>query len=165
MGKPRAVCFLLHARKRRITNKADKISALKGCVSKKPVSIDEWKVSPTFESGSYTMIGEEGKIGFIYDDGEVVRFYPNKKQKYMWHIWGKPEEINGTLTVVGTSKETGETVNVIKARSIGGPNNGADGHSPSLMTLPSTGLWRLDAYIGEKLFGSIIVEVHEKSEK
>jgi hypothetical protein len=80
-------------------------------------------------------------------------------------FWGKPEDLQGSFRVVGTSKETGEKISVIQASTIGGPNNGADGHVPSFMTLPSTGLWRLDAYIGEKLFGSIIVQVHDKNEK
>jgi hypothetical protein len=85
-------------------------------------------------------------------------------RKYMWHFWGNPEELQGSLKVMGTRKETGEKITVIAASSIGGPNNGADGCVPSNMALPSPGLWRLDAYIGQKLFGSIIVEVHEKSE-
>ena len=42
-----------------------------------------WNESHLFKSGSYTMIGEEGRLGFIYDDSEVVKFYPNKTQKYM----------------------------------------------------------------------------------
>jgi hypothetical protein len=33
------------------------------------------------------------------------------------------------------------------------------------MSLPSSGFWSLDAYIGEKLFGTVIVEVHEKSKE
>ncbi|MCR2805774.1 DUF4871 domain-containing protein [Paenibacillus soyae] len=134
---------------------------LAGCASEEVVLDKDWKVSPLFESGSYTMIGEEGRIGFIYDDGEAVRFYPNKEQKYMWHVWGQSEEIQDALTVLATSQETGEKVTVINAISIGGPNNGADGHAPSMMSLPSAGLWRLDAYVGEKLYGHIVVEVHE----
>lgn len=47
-----------------------------------------WEQSPVFESGGYTMIGEEGRLGFIYDESEVMKFYPNKTQKYMWHFGG-----------------------------------------------------------------------------
>ncbi|RED55087.1 DUF4871 domain-containing protein [Cohnella lupini] len=138
--------------------------SLSGCAKDKPVLENkDWKASSLFKSGSYTLIGEEGKIGFIYDDGEVSRFYPNKKQKYMWHFWGKPEELKGSFVVIGTSMKTGESILVFNALGgIGQPNNGADGHKPSSMSLPSPGLWRLDAYVGEKLFGSIVVEVHSK---
>ena len=122
----------------------------------------DWKVSHLFKSSAYTMIGQEGRLGFIYDDGEVVRFYPNKKQKYMWHFWGEPEELKGLLKVTGTNQETGKFITVFEDRGLGGPYNGADAHVPSLMSLPSPGLWELDAYIGEKLFGSITVQVHDQ---
>jgi hypothetical protein len=45
--------------------------------------------------------------------------------------------------------------------SPGGPNNGADAHIPSNLSLPTSGLWKLDAYLGGKLKGSIIVDVKE----
>jgi hypothetical protein len=140
--------------------------SLTGCIAEKPdPEKTEWKVSPLFKSGSYTMIGVEGKLGFLYNDTEVDRFYPHKKQRYMWHLWGVHEDIQGSLKVIGTSKEGGDKITVFSAAPIGGPHNGADGIALSYMTLPSPGLWRLDAFIGEKLFGSIIVEVHENSEK
>lgn len=43
-----------------------------------------------------------------------------------------------------------------------GANNGADQHAPSLMFLPESGMWKLDAYVNDKLFGSVFVKVHEK---
>lgn len=121
----------------------------------------EWEVSPLFKSG-YTMIGKEGRLGFIYDDSEVTRFYPNKKQKYMWHFWGQSEELQGPLKITGTSKETGELITVFSVEAIGGSLNGADGHIPSIMSLPSPGLWKLETYFGGKLFDSITVQVHEQ---
>lgn len=134
-----------------------------GCSAEKPIPENkDWKVSQLFKSGAYTMIGQEGKLGFIYDDSEVVRFYPNQTQKYMWHFWGKPEELQGSLKVKGISKETGEKITVIEDLELVGPNNGADAHTPSQISLPSPGLWRLDTYIGEKLFGSITVQVHDQ---
>lgn len=136
---------------------------LTGCGAEEPKPDNtEWKVSPLFKSDGNTMIGQEGRVGFIYDDLEVSRFYPNKQQKYMWHFWGTPEELKGPLKVIGISKEREAHVIVFEADAVGGPNNGADAHSPSMMSLPSEGLWRLEVYIGEKLFGNVIVEVHER---
>ncbi|WP_246358977.1 hypothetical protein [Paenibacillus phytorum] len=100
-------------------------------------------------------------MGFIYDHSDATSFYPNKKQKYMWHFWGKSEELQGPLKVTG-SNEAGEHITVFEAKGVGGPNNGADAHMPSLMSLPTPGYWRLDAYFGEKLFGSVVVIVNEK---
>lgn len=133
---------------------------LTGCEAEKhDPENTEWKVSFLFNSGSYTMIGQEGRVGFIYDDAELDRFYPDKKQKYMWHFWGEPEELQGSLKVTGTSKKTGQQITVFEKSHLGGPNNGADAHNPSLMSLPSSGLWKLDVFINEIFFDSIIVEV------
>jgi hypothetical protein len=42
---------------------------LTGCFAERPGPKNiEWKLSPLFKSGAHTMIGEEGRLGFIYDD-------------------------------------------------------------------------------------------------
>ena len=120
-----------------------------------------WNESALFESGSYTMIGEEGRLGFIYDDEEVVRFYPDKVQKYMWHFWGDENEFEGNLKVIGTHENDAAPLTVFEG-GLGGANNGADRHAPSNMSLPASGMWKLDAYIGESLFGTVYVKVHEE---
>lgn len=133
------------------------------------VSDESWQVSSMFKNDDSILLGEQGKIGFIYDDKEVVRFYPGKKQKYMWYFWAEtPQEtqklFGKKVKIFGVSKKSGEKVNVFEG-SIGIPNtaikdNDKVGRMPSMMTLPSKGLWRLDAYVDEKLFGSVVVEVH-----
>ncbi|MCM3718055.1 hypothetical protein [Fictibacillus phosphorivorans] len=45
---------------------------------------------------------------------------------------------------------------------VGGANNGADAHVPYMMFLPEPGMWKLDAYVDEKLFGTVFVKVHKK---
>ncbi|MFF2797897.1 hypothetical protein [Lysinibacillus xylanilyticus] len=40
-----------------------------------------------------------------------------------------------------------------------GPNSGADNHAPTNMTFPTSGMWKLDAYIDGKLIGSVYVKV------
>jgi hypothetical protein len=113
------------------------------------------------------MIGEKGKVAFIHDD-TTTRFYAGHEQKYMWHLWGDEDELSGQFKVVGVNKETKEEVEVLKANIYGvSPNNNAnaDERIPSLMSLPYPGLWRLDAYIDEKLFGSIVVKVYPEEER
>lgn len=107
------------------------------------------------------MIGEEGRLGFIYDDGEVLRFYPDKVQKYMWHFWGEEQELEGELKVTATHENDNEEI-YVTGGELGNAINGADKHIPSNMSLPKSGMWKLDAYIGDKLFGSVYVKVHEK---
>ena len=129
--------------------------------SKTDNHVKKWKESPLFESGSYTMIGEERRLGFIYDDSEHLRFYPNKVQKYMWHFWGDDQEFDGKLKVIATHENDEEQITVVEG-GLGGDNNGADRHAPSNMSLPKSGMWKLDAYIGDKLFGTVFVKVHKK---
>ncbi|GGB44709.1 hypothetical protein GCM10011409_22870 [Lentibacillus populi] len=118
-----------------------------------------WKESPLFESNGYTMIGEKGRIGFIYDDSETTRFYPNKKNKYMFHVWGKDKELDGSFEVIATHEDDDKKITILN-ESLAGPNNGADRHLPTTLSLPKSGMWRLDAYIGNQLFGSIFVKVY-----
>jgi hypothetical protein len=129
---------------------------------KKASDGQDWQESPLFKSGDFTMIGQEGRLGFIYSDREVDRFYPNQTQKYMWHFWGDDQEFDGELKVMATHENGGEPITVLEDLPLGGPNNGADRHVPSNMSLPKSGMWKLDAYIGDKLFGSVYVKVHEK---
>ncbi|MEH7484802.1 DUF4871 domain-containing protein [Neobacillus drentensis] len=104
-------------------------------------------------------IGDNGKLGF----GEYGPFIPGESQKYMWHFWGDEKTLTKPFKVIGISKETGEKITVfqIQAQNLA-PNNGADHHLPSSMMLPSGGLWRLEAYFGDKLFGNVVVNVRNK---
>ncbi|NMO97099.1 hypothetical protein [Paenibacillus lemnae] len=119
------------------------------------------RVNATFTSGQYEMLGQERKLGIIYDGSEVSRFYLGKTQKYMWYLWGDSKEFQGTFKVIASHQDNDEKLEVVKKSSIGGPLNGADAHIPSQISLPAEGQWRLDAYVNDVLFGSIDVMVHE----
>ncbi|MDN4608132.1 hypothetical protein [Sporosarcina highlanderae] len=139
-----------------------------GCNDEEPIKEevirDNWNESSLFTSGSYTMIGEEGRLGFIYDDSEVVRFYPNKTQKYMWHFWGNEDELIGDFKVLGTHEDSDEEIIIVPkiGNTYLSPNNGANQHFPTNMTFPKSGMWKLDAYIGDQIFGSVYVKVHDE---
>ncbi|WP_154665900.1 hypothetical protein [Paenibacillus pinihumi] len=150
-----------------------------GCASNNQYYAEEnsWKVSPLFVSGPYTMIGKEGRVGFIYNDTEVNRFYPGKQQKYIWHFWGSdPQESQALqgkeLKITAVSKATGQRLELMKTKVQRTGTYYAQSEIwdnepivrvPSLMSLPTPGLWRLDAFIGEQLFGSVVVRVHERA--
>lgn len=120
------------------------------------VGESSWKTSATFVSGSYEMTGVEGTAGFI-DAG----FIAGKTNKYMWHFWGEGALLDGKLVVKAVKQGEKELVEVFRAESLGGANNGADRHMPSTMSLPEPGMWRLLPYIDGKLLESIVVEVKE----
>ncbi|WP_421377944.1 DUF4871 domain-containing protein [Bacillus salacetis] len=127
-----------------------------GCATEK------WEESGIFESGNFKMIGVEDKLGFIYDGSEVTRFYPAKENKYMWHLWGNSEQLKGDLKVTATHNKSNEEVTVIEGLPLAGAHNGADAHTPSTMSLPKSGMWKLDAYVNDQLHGSIFVRVYEE---
>jgi hypothetical protein len=140
---------------------------LSGCRPENKVAI---QASPTFKSGVYTFYGLEGNIGLLAPGG----FIANKANKYMWHFWGTKEELaQKPFRVEAINLKTNKKVKALAlipdnntlemvweyAGSLGGPNNGADAHLPSSLKLPTSGLWQLDAYLGGKLKGSIVVDV------
>lgn len=142
------------------------LGSFAGCKSEKDAGD---QVSPAFKSGSYTLQGIEGKIGILSPG-----FKANFGNKYMWHFWGTKEELSrvpfrveaidlksgnkhqALLTGMGTAEK--KHVWEYESR-LGGPNNGADAHLPSGMELPHAGKWKLNAYLGGELFGSVVVEV------
>jgi hypothetical protein len=119
----------------------------------------DWKVSPTFQSESATMVGIPNKMAVISGF--------NITDKYMWHFWGDEKTLNqGPLKVIATHQKTGLSEDALFVQRIGyTPNNGADASLPSNMTFSKPGLWRLDAYIGDTLFGSIVIDVKDRSKE
>ncbi|OBZ09265.1 DUF4871 domain-containing protein [Bacillus sp. FJAT-26390] len=117
-----------------------------------------WELSPSFVSGSYSMTGTQGKLGFI-DPG----FIAGKGNKYMWHFWGTKEELTGGLQIYAVRESTNELLTVFESRVSPGEHNGADAVLPSGMTLPHAGKWKLIVMINKQWFGNVVVQV-EKGE-
>ncbi|MBP1990068.1 DUF4871 domain-containing protein [Paenibacillus eucommiae] len=117
-----------------------------------------WEVSPVFSSGIYKMRGIEKKLGFI-DSG----FIAGQSNKYMWHFWGADKALSGKLTIAAVRQGSDQLVEVFTAAELGDKLNGADRHVVTSMMLPTSGKWRLMAYIDEQLIDSIIVEVKPKA--
>lgn len=113
-----------------------------------------WEESPTFPSGAFMLRGVEGKVGII-DPG----FIAGKGNKAMWHFWGNESELKGGLIVLGVQKNMTQPIEIYRSNGLGNAHNGADAHNPSLMTMPTPGLWRLMAYIDGTLFGSVVINV------
>ncbi|GAA3403090.1 DUF4871 domain-containing protein [Paenibacillus hodogayensis] len=114
-----------------------------------------WKVSPSFRSGAYEMLGIPQRIGLIDAGG----FIAGKSNKYMWHVWGNPEELQGEFTVQAVRQGSDRMIPLFSADGLGSALNGADAAIPSMLTLPEPGMWRLMAFIGGRLEGSVVVDV------
>ena len=137
---------------------------------------EDWNISPSFSISKlgpdgkdvpYGLKGIEGKLAIV--DGSVIAGTDNKQ---IFHFWGgtpeKTEQLfNKQVKVIGTSKENGKKVTAFES-SIGVPNGEIIkppyhyAESVGYLNLPSKGIWKLDAYIEDELFGSIIIDVQEK---
>lgn len=113
-----------------------------------------WELSPSFESGSFTMTGTKGKLGFI-DPG----FIAGKGNKYMWHFWGTNEELTGDLQIYAVRESTDVLLTVFESKVRPGKHNGADSTLPSGITLPFVGKWKLIVMINKQWFGNVVVQV------
>ncbi|MBN8190524.1 hypothetical protein JI667_00050 [Bacillus sp. NTK074B] len=145
---------------------------LMGCSNtKQTIKEEKWEESATLvrevvvtddgQKGDFVFrIGDNGKLGF----GEYGPFIAGQTQKYMWHFWGDEKVLTKPFKVIGVSRETDEEITVFQLPTSNSlaPNSGADHHLPSSMMLPTPGLWRLEAYFGDKLFGNVVVNVKEK---
>lgn len=127
------------------------------------------EASPEFTSDNVVLQGTSGRIGIINPG-----FVAGKTNKYMWHFWGTKEELSTmNFKVEAINIKTGEKSKALVKgagteytktvwqydTTLAGPNNGASAHLPSTMMLPISGVWRLDAYINNRLFDSITVVV------
>ncbi|GAX91072.1 hypothetical protein EFBL_2732 [Effusibacillus lacus] len=102
----------------------------------------------------------------------TLQLLQGQQNKQLFHFWGgTPEKTEQLFTkqvkVIGTSKGNGKTVTAFES-SISVPNEEIVkpphhyAESVGYLILPSKGIWKLDVYIEDKLFGSIIVDVQEK---
>jgi hypothetical protein len=127
-------------------------------VQKSDFETIDWE-KKAVEFGDRDIIGNENKSGVIGADMPSLN-----NQKWMWHLWGieNPEKIN--LTVVGFHKKTGTVHQILIdgwTRVLGGPNNGADAHTPSTVKIPESGEWAILLYTDDILFDTLIYEINQ----
>ncbi len=141
------------------------------------VNEENWVVTSTFsiqletpEGSSEALLkGIKGKAAFL-----DTEFVVGKKAKTRWFFWGKElKEVNKeNFKLIGVHKETGEEKILVDSNGweVTNPTYretetktvlGAQSSQHTVFFLPDAGLWRLDAYIGEKIYGSIVIKVKE----
>ncbi len=134
---------------------------LSGCADESDAQIDEFELSPSFavsETDEREMVGVEGSVGLLFGD-----FAAGEPSKQMWHFWGDDLQ-NKLLTVKAFHQETDTEINPFvreEEHRLSGPNNGADYHLPSLLKLTEPGIWKMDIYLNEEYYDSIVVDVIE----
>ena len=126
-------------------------------------SHNDWTESNTFTSEGITMIGVENKLAFIYDD--QLPIIAGDTNKYIWLFWSDKEDYLGQFEVIAHHQTNGKSITVFSSQNtpIPQPLNGANHHLPAIMTFPDFGLWKIDVTFDSVLFGSVYVDVLDKS--
>jgi hypothetical protein len=126
------------------------------------ITTSVWKESGTVELTTTNDKGEKIKAHWLGEQGRLAisnsPFYAGQKQKYMWLLWGEKEEIVGNTLKVTAISENGDEETIWESNLVG-TNWGATASSPSSLVLKTNGLWQLNAYVNNKLHGTIIVKV------
>jgi len=106
----------------------------------------------------FTFRGIENKIGIT--DAPLIK---GISQKVIWHFWDDSEKLIGkTFKVEGTSTETVEHLVLFESgRLTFAPNLGATTSMPSGIKLNSIGIWKLDIYLDNEYFETLVVEGKE----
>ncbi|WP_088041850.1 hypothetical protein [Bacillus sp. EAC] len=137
----------------------------------------KFKTSPTFAlpvtsvdgtKGEYILIGQKGKVGLQIGSGQkgkgkVEPIFEGKSNKYMWYFWGSEEEMRGELEIKGIHEDghTGMALHVSNVFNLN--EKGAIETYPTMMDFSKSGKWKLDVYIGDKLLGTVVVDVEKAS--
>ncbi|MEH7121658.1 hypothetical protein V7127_00270 [Bacillus sp. JJ1773] len=136
-----------------------------------PDNTRNWNITPNFpapsDGGHQSILrGLKGKA--VYMDSEDIK--AGKAYKIRWFFWGEDlkENPGEWLTITATQKDTGKRIEMVRANNweITLPQNEdlkdvlqAQASQHVKMTFPSSGVWRLDAHIGNKYYASIVLEV------
>ncbi|PHA01147.1 DUF4871 domain-containing protein [Bacillus pseudomycoides] len=121
-----------------------------------------WEESPSFEHDKISLKGIENKVALV-----DTTWIANQPKKYMWFFLA-PNPPSGKLTIVALKQGSTKLVPVFFQDERTGnvwtaPQEITKDITSisSIMSLPSAGLWLLNVYIGEKLYGQIVVHVEE----
>jgi hypothetical protein len=153
--------------------------------TKESVSVkDTWEMDTTFKHDRYKFIGKPGVIGFAKPGNEPEVFKTNEYGvMYLFRLYGELElfeeeynlhkdDKNNIFEVVCTHMETGKQFTEFDHRhgkvnfapfysqyKINGIDKGVQ--VQEFMSFPIPGTWKLDVYINNKYFESVVIKVEE----
>ncbi|MGZ9584421.1 hypothetical protein [Paenibacillus marinisediminis] len=117
-----------------------------------------WEISSTFEIDGVKVHGKKDRLIFAPQGESDI----SKGGHFLIYFWGKPDEIANTYSLIGIHKDTGTKKELYPNWEVSRAENklGADAGSGAKFILDKKGLWRLEVYMGDKYFDSIVVEAN-----
>jgi len=113
-----------------------------------------WELSPSFEAEEHQFVGQPNKVGII-----EAAFTKGKQTGLHWYLWGDQEKLVKGSFKLTASRQGDLPLTLMDHYAIAYGTNGADAQVPSVITIPSSGLWKFDAYVDDEIYGSVVVEV------
>lgn len=136
------------------------VFVIAACESEETVKEENWEEnSPTFTNEYGEMFGKEGSIGII-----GTKNITENGQKWMWHFWGTEDISYKEWEVKAFKQGEEEAINPItsKVEQLNPRGDEINGHAPSSVLFPSSGLWKLEVYIDGEYFEEIIVDITQE---
>jgi hypothetical protein len=118
-----------------------------------------WQPSPAFAMFNTTLRGYPEQIGVTATTLEA-----GVASQMMWYFWNQPQVLFGKPFQITAVNRRAAKEHLLYEGSIGMPGRMMGGslrvaRAMSTVTLPTKGLWRLDAKVDGKQIGSVVVEV------
>jgi hypothetical protein len=129
-----------------------------------PYNVNDWEETGLIELETNNKeSGEKVYVSWIGIENKIAisnnRFFAGHDQKYMWLLWGDKDELFDKDLRVTATHEDGKEITLFESKLMG-PAWGATVSKPSSISLPSEGLWKLDAIVSNHLHGTLIVRVY-----
>jgi hypothetical protein len=119
-----------------------------------------WQVSPTFTMFNTTLRGNPEQIGVTAGAMEA-----GVSGQYQWYFWNQEQSLFGQpFQVMATNRKSAKQHLVFEG-NIALPNRRPGMgpprviRTPSTFSLPTKGIWRLEAVVDGRKLGSVVVEV------
>ncbi|WP_102348306.1 hypothetical protein [Bacillus sp. Marseille-P3661] len=124
----------------------------------------EWKITDTFfvkEGEHYiSLIGDKNVLGLQIAEP----FYQDKEQAAKWVFIKNPENaLNKTITLKATNKSSDSVIDPLLTIGDVSSDAGISNVTSAISTVkfPSAGIWKVDVYIENEQYSSLVVEVRK----
>ena len=114
-----------------------------------------WQLSRTFEVDGIKVYGKEDRLVFMPRGESDI----SKGGHFSIYFWGKPEEIADKYKLIGIP-DSGTKQTLYPDWEVSRTENelGADAQSGAKYILDKKGMWRLEVYMGDDYFDSVVVK-------
>jgi hypothetical protein len=124
---------------------------------------DNWQEDKPFVVGDHKMIGKEGKFGLQKMNGEPNEDFAilGRGIHYQIYFWGNTDRFVGNYKLFATHKGTKEVLKLYEwpIAQVTDDTNGSVAQSGGKTSFDEPGLWKLDVYINDIYYDTVVIDV------